>query len=54
MGVLRDAKVRVGMVVYCMVCDSGIQEALAQARNRKTEEAVMPDFLKDMFGGYRR
>lgn len=49
MGEIRDARLRLGMVVYCATCDAVIERLL----NRKEQEAEyggMPDFMRGLFG----
>lgn len=44
-GLLRDARIRTGMVVYCKECDEKIQRLLSPGK--QTSEP--PDFLKGLF-----
>ena len=44
MALLRDARVRRGMVVYCTVCDLALRE-------RRNDDPGMLDFIRGLFGG---
>lgn len=46
MGILRDAKIRDGMCVYCKECDGKIQSLMAIYKNRTHD---VPEFFKGMF-----
>lgn len=45
MGILRDARIRIGMVMYCRECNQKI-ERLFSIGKQATEP---PDFLKGLF-----
>ena len=47
MGVLRDARTRKGMVVYCAECDDILNASLSG----RPSPADMPEFMRDIFGG---
>lgn len=49
MGILRDAKIRNGMVVYCAECNAEMWRKLARADCYIPCDADMPDFLKGIF-----
>lgn len=49
MGVLRDARIRTGMVVYCRECDALVQQAFMQLAKNLEGRTEMPDFLKGLF-----
>jgi hypothetical protein len=51
MATLRDARVRVGMIVYCAPCDTLIQHSITKKRQAESD---VPDFLSGLFGGTRR
>lgn len=44
MGVIRDGKLRNGMVVYCKQCNDLIKRMMTAGKN-----VDMPDFLKGLF-----
>lgn len=46
MATLRDASVRVGMVVYCEKCDKGSSDWDAQGSSY-----CPPEFISTLFGG---
>lgn len=48
---LRDAKVRIGMVVYCKECDARNKHLLELARSTAASDYGMPDFMRGLFGG---
>lgn len=50
MAILRDAKVRKGMVVYCAECAGTVDKMLTQ----KTASAAhdLPEFMRGLFGGH--
>jgi RNase P subunit RPR2 len=51
MATLRDARVRVGMIVYCAPCDTLIQHSITKKRQAESD---VPDFLSGLFGGKSR
>ena len=51
MGVIRDASLRKGMVVYCAECNPDKPASFKQPRANSAYEPGMPDFLKDLFRG---
>ena len=48
MAILRDAKVRKGMAVYCAECDTIIDKLLS--RKERDESYGVPDFMRGLFG----
>lgn len=51
MALLRDARVRTGIVVYCQPCNKTMRDTLLAAAASRRNQAEMPDFLKGFFGG---
>lgn len=49
MGILRDARVRKGMVVYCRECDEVMRQVLRLAKRPATPSPDVPDFFKGLF-----
>lgn len=49
MGILRDARVRKGMVVYCRECDELMQQVLRLAKRPPDYSPDLPDCLKGLF-----
>lgn len=49
MGILRDAKVRNGMMVYRRECHEVIQQVLRLGKRQAANSPDVPDFLKGLF-----
>lgn len=49
MGILRDAKVRKGMVIYCRECNELIRQVLRLGKRPTANSPDVPDFLKGLF-----
>lgn len=54
MATLRDARVRNGMVVYCAECNAAMQRLVRMATAASDPMRGAPDFMRDLFRGFRR
>lgn len=57
MGIIKDANLRIGLVILCMVCNKTRKTEKVELANLKTMIKKMktegfPDFLGDIFKGF--